>query len=160
MVTNHSCCRRPRCSGSAVPYTIPELMGRTKSVLLLTPTTLLPSPCELSQAKAAMLAMLDHRVDTAVHDARQPQLGRTSSCAGPVGTQFGELQTQLLSNGTVTFSGAGESGDGQKRPCAIGAELPAPARGFADRVDRGSLQPLRTAPRSLWLDEVMIGALP
>ncbi|CFE41481.1 Uncharacterised protein [Mycobacterium tuberculosis] len=58
MVTSHSCCRRPRCSGSAVPYTIPELMERTKSVLLLTPTTLPPSPCELSQAKAAMLAML------------------------------------------------------------------------------------------------------
>src|ERR1700692_4351711 len=48
IVVTHSCCLRPRWIGVATAYTVPALIARRKSVLLLTPTTV-PPPFSESQ---------------------------------------------------------------------------------------------------------------
>lgn len=74
-------------------------MERTKSVIIVNADHTPAFAVRIEPGKGCHAGdALDHRaVDTAVHDARQlQQLGPDVELrSGPVGTQFGELQTQL-----------------------------------------------------------------
>ena len=82
--TCHSCRVRPCWIGSATTSSRPAVIGRRKSVLLLTPTANWPRSSDRGAGPDAGRRLDDRAVDAAVHDAPRACAGRARARRCPV----------------------------------------------------------------------------